>query len=189
MSIVVAVTRNDRTVLAADTLTCFGDTQCVPGSNAATTKLRTIGDVIVGASGWAVYDLILDNHLADQPRPALRNAREIFSFFLGLWKALHEKYPFVNDQSQGKDSPFGDLDSSFLIGSDEGIFKVSHDLDVCRFDHYYAIGTGGDYALGALHALYDRIDDAETLAREAVAAAICFDVHCGGEVTLLTVGA
>ena len=36
MSIIAAVRKNDRTFLAADTLTCFGDSHRVPQSNSCT---------------------------------------------------------------------------------------------------------------------------------------------------------
>ncbi|MHC4219764.1 MAG: Ntn hydrolase family protein, partial [Planctomycetota bacterium] len=120
--------------------------------------------------------------LAEKKPPPLRDEREIFSFFLKLWHELHEKYPFVNDQPHHKDSPFGDLDASFLVANASGIYKVSQDSSVCRFDKYYAIGSGCVYALGALHQIYEQDADAAQLARRAVETAIEFDIYCGGEI-------
>ena len=187
MSVIAAVTKNSRTVIAADTLTCFGESQRVSADNSHTPKVRRVGGALVGAAGWGVYDNILDHFLVDQRRPDLSSERAIFTFFLALWKALHETYPFVNDQSQGRDSPFGDLDASFLVASPEGIFKVSSDLDICRFEKYYAIGSGAEYALGAMHQIYDQLSEADEIARRSVASAIEFDLHCGGDVTVLAV--
>ena len=185
MSIVVAVRKNGRTVMAADSLTSFGDSQRIPSANSTTAKVQRVGGSLLGSTGWAIYDNILDSFLATRPGPDLSFERPIFEFFLELWRALHERYTFVNDQSQGKDSPFGDLDSSFLIGSPKGIYKVSHDLDVCRFEQYYAIGSGSEYALGAMYSLYDQNLNADEIARRAVHTAMQFDVHCGGEVECL----
>ncbi|MHC5024213.1 MAG: Ntn hydrolase family protein [Planctomycetota bacterium] len=188
MSIIVAVTKNDCTAMAADSLTCFGDDHCVPSENARTSKIRRLGDSIVGSAGWAVYDRILSDFLADREGPLdLSSESAIFTFLMDLWAALHKRYSFVNDQAQSRDSPFGDLDSSFLIANACGIFKVSHDMDVCSFRQYYAIGTGADYALGAMLNLHDGDADAETLACRAVETATQFDVHCGGEIDVLTV--
>jgi ATP-dependent protease HslVU (ClpYQ) peptidase subunit len=184
MSIIVAVRKHDQIVMAADTLTCFGDAQRIPASNATTPKLQRLGDALVGASGWGVYDRILDAHLAERPVPDLGSERAIFAFFLDLWRALHDRFNFVNDQAQSKDSPFGDLDSSFLVASRAGMFKVSSDLDVSRFERYYAIGSGAEYALGAMHACYDDLPTAEDIARRGVEAAIAFDVYCDGEITV-----
>jgi ATP-dependent protease HslVU (ClpYQ) peptidase subunit len=186
MSIVVAATKNGRTAIAADSLTLFGESQTASDPNSVTLKVRRIGAALVGSAGWGVYDMILDNFLADRAEPDLTTEQTIFSFFVDLWQALHDRYTFVNDQASGKDSPFGDLDTSFLIASTGGIFKVSNDLDVCRFHQYWAIGSGADYALGAMHTLYDQELDAEALVRRATETAIQFDVHCGGQVTLLS---
>jgi ATP-dependent protease HslVU (ClpYQ) peptidase subunit len=183
MSVVVAVTKNHSTILAADSLTLFGSSQRMPAANSSTTKVRRIGSALLGATGWGIYDNILDNFLVEHPPPTFGSESEIFAFFLELWRALHDRYSFVNDQCHDKDSPFGDLDSTFLIGTGEGIFKVSHDMDVARFKQYYAIGSGSEYALGAMHQLYDQSLDAAEIARRAVRTAIEFDVNCGGEVT------
>ncbi|MHC5115016.1 MAG: hypothetical protein ACYTGP_11385 [Planctomycetota bacterium] len=186
MSVIVAVRKFDTTVIAADSLTCFGDSQRVPQANAVTPKVRRIGTSLVGASGWAVYDSIITDFLADRPPPDLTTPEAIFSFFMVLWRAMHDNYSFVNDQAQSKDSPFGDLDSTFLIANRGGIFKVSPDMDVSGFQQYYAIGSGSEYALGAMHHLYETDQSAEVIARKAVDTATQFDLYCGGAINVMT---
>jgi ATP-dependent protease HslVU (ClpYQ) peptidase subunit len=186
MSIVVAVSKNGQTVMAADTLNVFGQER-VPVDNGRADKIRRVGAALLAVTGWSVYANILDDLLADRRSPALATDRQIFTFFLELWKQLHEKYPFVNDQPHEKDSPFGDLDASFLVANPTGIYKVSQDSSVCRFAKYYAIGSGCVYALGALHQIYDQDADAAQLARRAVETAIEFDIYCGGEIDVVEV--
>ena len=123
----------------------------------------------------------------DRAVPELDAEMSIFAFFLDVWKALHDGYPFVNDQPQTRDTPFGDLDSTFIVANASGIYKISHDMDVCRFRQYFAIGSGAEYALGALHVLYETHDDAAEIARTAVHTTCQFDVHCGGEIDVLEV--
>ena len=173
--------------MAADSLTCFGDDHVVPSDNSPTQKIRQLGDAVIGISGWAIYQSILDDHLRAQSSPDLSSETTIFRFFMTFWKALHDDYPFVNDQANSRDSPFGDLDSSFLIASPGGLFKVSSDAEVSRFHRYYAIGSGSEYALGALGAINDSEPDGEVAAREAVRVASLFDTHCGGDAYVLTV--
>jgi len=91
----------------------------------------------------------------------------------------------VNDQCSETDTPFGDLDASFLVAAPSGIYYVACDMSVTEFDQYYAVGSGAGYALGALHALYTQKSDAENVARRAVAAASALDIYCGGEVNLV----
>ena len=187
MSIVIAINKNDRILMAADTLTCFGDSEQSPTSNCRTPKIYRFGSSILGATGWAVYDDILSDYVKRKEMPELLGKEAIFSFFLELWKELHEHYPFVNDQAQSKDTPFGDLDTSFLFANRAGIFKVSSDLGVTPFQQYYAIGSGSEYALGAIYNLYDALPDPVEIAKFAVHTACQFDVHCGGEIDILEV--
>ncbi len=186
MSIVVAVKKDGRTVMAADSLNVFGQER-VPTDNSKATKIRTIGSALLAITGWSVYANILDDLLTDRDTPVLRDEKEIFAFFIELWRQLHERYPFVNDQAHTKDTPFGDLDASFLVANHNGIYKISQDSSVCRFDKYYAIGSGSVYALGALYQIYDKDHDAADLARRAVATAIEFDIYCGGEIDMFDV--
>ena len=174
--------------MAADSLNVFGS-QRVQSDNSKALKIRRVGSALLAITGWFLYDNIIEDLLAQGKTPPLNNQKEIFSFFVGMWRELHERYSFVNDQAVHKDTPFGDLDASFLIANREGIFKVSSDTSVCRFDKYYAIGSGGDYALGALYQLYDRDGDhdAGTIARLAAQTAIGFDIYCGGEIDLIEV--
>ena len=186
MSIVVAVTKNGRTVMAADSLNVFGQER-IPTDNAKAIKVRPVGSALLAITGWSVYANIFDDLLGKRKNPSLADEKQIFAFFMELWQQLRERYPFVNEQAHNKDSPFCDLDASFLIANASGIFKVSQDASVCRFDKYYAIGSGGVYALGALHQIYEGDGDAEQLARRAVETAIEFDIYCGGQIDVFEV--
>ena len=184
MSVAVAVRKGKDLVLASDTQTNFGSFK-VKSENHRADKIRRVGSALLATTGWGLYENILDDLLSARAAPRLNSKQQIFSFFLALWKALHQRYPFVNDQSEGDhESPFGDMDASFLVVNSSGIFYVARDLSVTEFDEYYAIGSGSDFSLGALHALYETDSDAATLARKAVEAAIAFSLHCGGEVRI-----
>ena len=185
MSIVVAVQKNGHIVLAADSLACFGDSEEIPAVNAATPKIMTIGQAVIGGTGWALYDNIMRDFLKDQPPPSLNTEQEIFTFFMKLWHALRDRYSYVNEQPQSKDTPFGDLDSSFLIGSPGGIFFVSSDMGTTAFKQFYAIGSASTYAIGAMHVLYDQIEEADAIARKGVEAAIAYDLYCGGHIDVV----
>lgn len=181
MSVAVAVRKGRRIVMAADSLTTFGGHRQI-SRNAVTLKIRRVGSALVSCAGWALYDNILDDFLSARRPPALTTKQSIFRFFLKLWADLQDKYPFVNEQCTERDSPFGDLDASFLVANRKGIFKVSSDTSVSEFREYAAIGSGGDYAYGAMHCLYDGERNPRTIAQRAVEAGIEFDAYCGGEV-------
>jgi ATP-dependent HslUV protease subunit HslV len=187
MTVVVAVRKGERTVLAADSMTSFGNEK-QPFENLTVDKLRRVGASWIGHAGWGLYEQILDDLLTGRRAPPLSDSRAVFRFFVRLWQAMKEHYPYVNEQSADKETPFADLDATFLVVNRRGIFMVASNLTVTQFQRYQAIGGGAPYALGALHARYDHEDDPVVLAREAIAAAVAFDVHCGGEVRLQEIG-
>jgi ATP-dependent HslUV protease, peptidase subunit HslV len=182
MSIAVAVKTNGRIVIACDSKRTFGSGE-VPESNLVDVKIRKVGNAYLAITGWGLYTNIIDDYLRARRPPRLSDQAGIFAFFRVFWKDLHERYSFVSDQRHDDESPFGDLDASFLIANQNGIFSVACDMSVTRFEQYYAIGSGAPYSLGALHALYDEHGDALAIARTAVESAIGLDLYCGGAVT------
>ena len=79
------------------------------------------------------------------------------------------------------------VDSKTFINDIDAAHAVLEYASVTVFEQYYAVGSGAEFALGALHALYDGDLDAETLARRACAAAMAFNLFCGGEIDVCRV--
>lgn len=185
MSIVVAVKKGSEIVIASDTKTFFGS-NTVSTDNHQVQKFCKIGESYLAFTGPGLYHNILEDMLARRGKVSLKDRQSIFSFFMKLWKELHQNYPFVQDQCDRDDhSPFGDLDASFLVVNRRGIYFVASDMSITEFDRYFAIGHGADFSLGALHALYDdKKLDAKTLAERAVKAALEFSAYCGGDVSI-----
>ena len=186
MSIAVAVRKDARIVLATDSQTNLGSER-VPASNLSGPKFMPVGDAYMAATGWTLYSNILADVLGRRRAvPRLDSEVNIFKFFTRFWEDLHERYNFVKDQADDADSPFGSLDSTFLVVCARGIFGVASDLSVLRYERYFAIGSGAPIALGAVHALYGSERDAEEIAHSAVLAAIDHDVYCGHPVHVAT---
>ena len=187
MSIAVAVRKDARIVLATDSQTNLGSER-VPAENLSGPKFMQIGEAYLAATGWTLYSNILADVLGRRrATPPLDSEVNIFKFFTRLWGDLHERYNFVKDQADDADSPFGSLDSTFLVVCTGGIFGVASDLSVLRYERYFAIGSGAPVAIGAAHALYASECDAEAIARRAALAAIDHDVYCGHPVHVATV--
>jgi ATP-dependent HslUV protease subunit HslV len=186
MSVAVAVKTRDQIVIAADTKRTFGS-GAVSDANFTDLKIRQVGAAYVATTGWGLYNNILEDYLNGRKRAKLTDQASIFSFFRQFWKDLHERYSFVSDQRPDDDSPFGDLDASFLIVSPDGIFSVACDMSVTQFEQYYAIGSGAPYALGAIHTLYKADGDALKIAERGVEAGMALDIYCGGRVTAFSV--
>lgn len=187
MSIAVAVKKHGTIVLGTDSQTSFGSSR-MPVQNLKTLKTHRIGDAIMATTGWGLYENILDDYLTRNPNLRLGDRHDIFLFFMALWRELRDRYTLVKEQCDKDDeSPFASLDAAFLVASKHGIFHIGSDMSVTCFECYYAIGSGGDYSLGALEALYHSDLDATQICTRAVEVAIAFDVHCGGPLQLESV--
>jgi ATP-dependent protease HslVU (ClpYQ) peptidase subunit len=186
MTIALAVRKNGRTVLAADSLVNFGG-QRYPAQNCRFQKIYKVGESMMAWAGWSLYAEMLDKHLAVTPPPQLNSEAEVFSFFVKFWRSLHDEYLFMRGRGGGEDGPFVDMDSVFLLVNRAGVFRVASDMDVTQFQQYCAVGTGAKYALGALRVLYDQLDDPVEIARRASQVGIDFDVYCGGPIDVTEV--
>ncbi|GMV25308.1 MAG: hypothetical protein AMXMBFR58_13390 [Phycisphaerae bacterium] len=184
MTIALAVRKGGRVVIVADSLVNFGG-QRFPVDNCRFSKLYRVGDTVMAWAGWSLYTELLDAHLAKSPPPLFRSEAEVFDFFVEFWRVMKKDYTLLARQS---DHPFASLDTVFLLVNPSGIFRVSSDLDVTRFEQYIAVGTGAKYALGALRVLYDQLAEPDAIALRAAQVAIDFDVYCGGELELTDVG-
>jgi ATP-dependent protease HslVU (ClpYQ) peptidase subunit len=173
-------------VIAADSKVTFGSTQ-IPFYNYHEKKIRKINDSYLASTGWGIYDDIFENYLNRHKTAKLDGKSQIFDFFISFYKELKEKYNFVNDQCDDKETPFADLDSSFLIANHNGIFYISSNMSVTKFEKFHAIGSGSDYSLGVLYSWYNETDDLSLLAKKAIDAAIAFNIYCGGDIQLETI--
>ena len=185
MTVAVAVRKNGRTVLAADSLVNFGG-QRFPPENCKFHKIHRVGESFIVWAGWSLYAEMLNAHLAQLPPPPLRSEADVFAFFIQFWRALRTDYTFLQPTGDAEHR-FADLESTFLLANRNGIYRVQGDLDVTEFQQYTAVGTGAKYALGAMRVLYEQLEDAAEIARQGVQVGIDFDVYCGGLVDIAEV--
>ena len=64
---------------------------------------------------------------------------------------------------------------SALVANSRGIFGVTPARDVESFPRFWAIGSGTDFALGAMYVMYARTDEVDAIARAGVEAGAEFD--------------
>ena len=187
MSIAVAVHKHGKIVIAADTQDNFGS-NTVTFENYRSQKIIQAGHSYIATTGWGIYEDILSDYLVHHPDVQLESKPQIFAFFMQFWRELHERYSFVKDQTEeDDDSPFGGLDATFLIANPHGIFYISSNMSVTKFEQYFAIGSGADFSLGVMYALYDLEMSAADIARKAVDAAKTFNIYCGGDIDIFHV--
>lgn len=190
MSTVVAVRRDGIACIAADSLTTFGDQRQAPGYDRYSDKLQRVGNGAISIVGSAAHMLVLESVVRGRRvRMDLRDRMTIFESFRALHAELKEHY-FLNpkEDDQG-DDPYESSRIDALVANPHGIFGIYALREVYEYSSFWAIGSGAEYALGAMFAGWEDPDaSAVSIARLGVMAGIEFDTGSGAPVTTLEFG-
>jgi len=82
------------------------------------------------------------------------------------------------------------LDAMLIVADSRETFLITGAGDVLDPEHkVIAVGSGGNFALAAARALYDYMDDAEAVARKAMAIAADICVYTNGNLTVASLEA
>jgi ATP-dependent HslUV protease, peptidase subunit HslV len=179
MSIVVAVKKAGKAVVAADSLYSYGSTHIKAEYLTKRTKILKFGDSFVGIVGATAHETVLE-HLFEKHKSKISfsSKKEIFQTYLRLHPILKEEY-FLNTSEGNDDDEYESSQIDALIVNPNGIFGIYTWREVYEFEKFWALGSGRDYALGALFAVYDSFDEPEQIAEAAIKAACEFDDGCG----------
>jgi ATP-dependent HslUV protease, peptidase subunit HslV len=185
MSTIVVVKKDGRAVIAADTLTTCGSTKESAAYVVNHQKIFTYKENYLGVSGSASLGLALHSFLAATRKNfSLAKVAEIYNFGLLLHAELKEKHFLRADDDEDFETFRGDI----LIANKHGIFGLSSYRYVQEYSKFYANGSGGDYALGAMFAVYQNEDKtAEDVARIGVEAGTEFDDGSAAPIQAFTI--
>ncbi len=173
MSTIVVVRKQGVAVIAADSLTTFGDTRQSAAFDAAHDKIFHSHDSYIGIVGSAAHQMVLESACERVKDLDFLGRRAIFESFLKLHPTLKEHY-FLNPK-EDEDDAYESTQIDALLVNRKGIFGIFSLREVFEYTRFWAIGAGSEIALGAMGALYDRLDSAEEIAREAIAVAAEFN--------------
>ncbi len=174
MSTIVVVTKNGKACIAADSLTTFGDLRMGSAYDSAYDKIQGYKGGHFGIVGSAAHALVMESVLLDNKIEIDFSSRMgIFETFRMLHPVLKEHY-FLNAKDE-EDDPYEATHIDALICNASGIFGVYSLREVSEYHKFWAIGSGSEFALGAMHALYERLDTVEEIARAAVEAGCEFN--------------
>lgn len=177
MSTAVVVRKQGVACVAADSLTTFGDQKQPPAYDRHSDKLQTVADGAMSIVGSAAHALVLESVLRERRvRFDLRDRLHIFESFRSLHSELKDQY-FLNPKEggEGEQDPYESSRIDAVLANPQGIFGVYALREVYEYDRFWAIGSGAEYALGAMHAAYDSADSAEAIAEAGVRAGAEFD--------------
>lgn len=179
MTTIVVVRKGRDIAIAADTMTKWGSGKETADYVVNHGKLLQVGDTWLGLTGSATFKTILRDYFS---RPKVRARFDTPLAIFRTWQALHValKADYQLIATSHDDEPLESTRFDALVANRHGIFGVVAHRTVQEFSRYYAFGSGSNYAMGALHALYgDRTITAEALARRAVETAAEFDDATG----------
>jgi len=141
--------------------------------DASHEKILKQDDSYVGIVGSAAHQLVVSSAFASMEALDLHGREAIFESFRKLHLVLKDSY-YLNPKDEDGDA-YESSHIDALVVNPTGIFGVYALREVFEYTRYWAVGSGAEYALGALHALYDRLDDPQAMARAAIEAGAEFD--------------
>ena len=169
---IIGVKRGDQIVIAGDGQVSMGNTVMKPNAR----KVRRIGEggkVVAGFAGatadaFTLFERLekkLEQYSGQLMRAAVELAKD--------WRT--DKY-------------LRNLEALMIVADAESLLVLTGNGDVLEPEGgIAAIGSGGNYALSAARALADYEDDAEIIARKAMAVAAEICVFTNGNLTVETV--
>jgi ATP-dependent protease HslVU (ClpYQ) peptidase subunit len=175
VSTIVAVLKNNIACIAADSLTSFGDTRQAADYVTDYDKILPYGEqCYMGIVGSAAHQLVLQNLFT-------KHSEKIdFSDRFSIFESIRQIHPILKDEYflNSKDDNDDSYESSrvdALIVNRSGIFGLYSLREVDQYSRFWAVGSGAEFALGAMKVAYELFDDAQAVARAGIEAGACFD--------------
>lgn len=179
MTTVVAVKKNNVGVIAADTLTIWGSTKESANHLVNASKIVQAGQNYIGLTGSSSNAFVIRHWLANNKKlPALKTVDSIFDLWLSFHATLKDRY-FIREFDDERD-PYESTRFNVILVNPYGIFAITSLRAVSEYKKFTAMGSGCDYALGAMQAVYDDPNlSAAEIASIAINAAVEFDDGSG----------
>ena len=173
MTTCVVVKKNHEIAIASDSLVTFGDTR-LSSTYEPNDKIFKVGESYITLAGTAAHFPVMRKLLTEMEQDCKLSTRdEVFDTYSKVHHILKEKY-FLNTK-EDEDDPYESSQITSLIANPYGIFGVYSYREVFCFDRFWGIGSGRNFALGAMYAAYDRAESAREIAEIGVKAGAEFD--------------
>ena len=189
MTTLVVVKKAGQVVMAADTLVTFGDTS-LPHRFEANSKIFKVdtpqGISYVGMAGTVAHFPALRKAMAALPKEDLKfgSRDEVYDTFLKLHPVLKETF-FLQTKEDDND-PYESSQFTAVIANASGIFGLYSYREVFEFKEFWGIGSGRSFALGAMHAVWDKAKTAREVAAAGMNAGCEFDKNSAGPIEIFT---
>jgi ATP-dependent HslUV protease, peptidase subunit HslV len=180
MTTIVVVKKGGQAVIAGDTLTTFGSTRLASVHDAAPEKILKHDGTFFGIAGSAAHQMVLESILKNHEKAKdfkFNGRHEIYESFRKIHPILKDE-AYLNPKEE-EDDPYESSQLTALVANASGIFGVYSMREVFEFDRFWAIGSGRDFALGAMYAMYNSRMSAREIAELGVMAGVEYDTGTG----------
>jgi len=177
MSVLVVVRKNGRAVIGADTAESSGDLLLSAEYVVNSSKLLSCEGGWLGLAGWSATQAIIESVLR-RPDHGLdfSNRGAIFESARKLHTLMKSDY--FMDPQEDKEQPVESSQISALICNANGIYELESYRSVAEYQRFWAIGSGRNLAIGAMHAMWPLSGDPVAIAEAGLRAACQFDDGC-----------
>ena len=128
----------------------------------------------MGIVGSAAHQLVMQSLIISHAdKIDFSNRLSIFNTLKVIHPILKEEY-FLNSKEEDDDS-YESSRVDALIMNANGIFGLYSLREVEQYSRFWAVGSGSEFALGAMHAVYESMDDVQAIALAGIMAGTTFD--------------
>lgn len=178
MSTIVVAQKNGIACIGADTLSSLGSLRQRAHHVANKTKITKVGDTYIGLTGTSASLVVMNSYFANADRP------RDFSSADAIFETLRHAHYFLKNEyfmaaHPDKDDEYETTQFYGLAANPHGIFAIYSYRSAQQFLQFWAAGSGRDYALGAMTAVFDQCATAEQVVRIGLEAASEFDSATG----------
>jgi len=178
VSTIVGVKKNGLAVIGTDTQFKRGSLIVQAKYRKSHKKIHKFKDSYLGIIGSSAHHNVIESVISKYRSDICFNSvKDIFETFLWLQPKLKDEY-FVNT-SEEKDQEYESNQLHILVVNPYGLFDIQSYREVAEFSRFWSIGSGDEYALGAMYAIYDKLDNPRRIAKIALSAACEFDESSG----------
>ncbi len=177
MSTIVVVRKAGSVAIAADTCTSFGDLKMLGGYEVGLSKILEHQGSYLAIAGSPTHQLVLESLFRrrdEEHEYRFDDRLAIFESLVRLHGVMKEEY-FLSAAAEEQSDPYESTRCELLIANRRGIFGACALREVSEYARFWALGSGSDFALGAMYASYDHLETAEAIATVGVRAGAEFD--------------
>ncbi|MEO6927619.1 MAG: MFS transporter [Casimicrobiaceae bacterium] len=187
MTTLVAVRKGGSITIAADSLTTFGDLKLSAQFDKSYEKILHHNGTYIGLCGSAAHQLVFESLLKEGKGIDFSSKGAIFETLRKLHPILKEQH-FLNPKEE-EDDPYESTQITALIASPRGIFGVYSMREVFEYTRFWAVGSGREFAIGAMHVLYNRLKTSDAIAKAGIECGATFDKNSAMPLTIYTLQA